>query len=59
MNDLAAFAPRQAEALQLSYFGGLNHDEIALALEVSRTAVKREAMALAAMIDFDDGRLIS
>ncbi len=33
LNDLAAFAPRQAEALQLSYFGGLNHGEIAIALE--------------------------
>ncbi len=40
-----AFAPRQAEALQLSYFGGLNHDEIAVALEVSPTTVKRDLKA--------------
>jgi len=45
LQDLAAFAPRQAEALQLSYFGGLNHDEIALALEVSPTTVKRDLKA--------------
>ncbi len=45
LNDLAAFAPRQAEALQLSYFGGLNHDEIAVALEVSPTTVKRDLKA--------------
>ncbi len=45
LKDLAAFAPRQAEALQLSYFGGLNHDEIALALEVSATTVKRDLKA--------------
>ncbi len=42
LNDLAAFAPRQAEALQLAYFGGLTHDEIAIALEVSPTTVKRD-----------------
>ncbi len=39
---LAAFAPRQAEAVQLSYFGGLNFDEIAVVLEVSSTTVKRD-----------------
>ena len=45
LKDLAAFAPRQAEALQLSYFGGLNHDEIAVALEISPTTVKRDLKA--------------
>ncbi len=45
LKDLAAFAPRQAEALQLSYFGGLNQGEIAIALEVSPTTVKRDLKA--------------
>ncbi len=45
LKSLATFAPRQAEALNLSYFGGLNHDEIALALEVSPTTVKRDLKA--------------
>ncbi len=45
LKDFAAFAPRQAEALQLSYFGGLNHDEIAVALGISPTTVKRDLTA--------------
>ena len=45
LKDLAAFAPRQAEALQLSYFGGLNHGEIAVALAISPTTVKRDLKA--------------
>jgi RNA polymerase sigma-70 factor, ECF subfamily len=45
LTDLAGFAPRQAEAVQLSYFGGLNFDEIALALEVSPVTVKRDLKA--------------
>ena len=42
LNQLAGFAPRQAEAIQLSYFGGLTFDEIALALEVSPATVQRD-----------------
>lgn len=42
LTALARFAPRQAEAIQLSYFGGLTFDEIALALEVSPATVQRD-----------------
>src|SRR5262245_12570189 len=45
LDELASFAPRQAEAVQLSYFGGLTFDEIALALEVSPVTVKRDLKA--------------
>lgn len=45
LNDLASFAPRQAEAVQLSYFGGLTFDEIALALQVSPVTVQRDLKA--------------
>ncbi len=45
LKDLAAFAPRQAEALHLSFFGGLNHEEIAVVLEISPTTVKRDLKA--------------
>ncbi len=45
LDELAGFAPRQAEAVQLSYFGGLTFDEIALALEVSPVTVKRDLKA--------------
>jgi RNA polymerase sigma-70 factor (ECF subfamily) len=42
LEELAAFAPRQARAVELSYFAGLTFDEIALALEVSPVTVKRD-----------------
>lgn len=45
LDELASFAPRQADAVQLSYFGGLTFDEIALALEVSPVTVKRDLKA--------------
>jgi RNA polymerase sigma factor (TIGR02999 family) len=45
LTELVAFAPRQAEAVQLSYFGGLTFDEIALALEVSPATVQRDLKA--------------
>jgi RNA polymerase sigma factor (TIGR02999 family) len=45
LDELASFAPRQAETVQLSYFGGLTFDEIALALEVSPVTVKRDLKA--------------
>ncbi len=45
LSDLATFAPRQAEVVHLSYFGGLSHDETAAALEVSPTTVRRDLKA--------------
>ena len=42
LEELAAFAPRQAQAVELSYFGGLSFDEIALALSISPVTVKRD-----------------
>ncbi len=42
LKDLADFAPRQCKAIELSYFGGLTFDQIALALEVSPVTVKRD-----------------
>ncbi|MFY9822218.1 MAG: sigma-70 family RNA polymerase sigma factor [Thermoanaerobaculia bacterium] len=45
LTELASFAPRQAEAIQLSYFGGLTFDEVALALEVSPATVQRDLKA--------------
>ncbi len=42
LKGLATFAPRQAEAVQLSYFGGLTFEEIALVQEVSPATVKRD-----------------
>jgi RNA polymerase sigma factor (TIGR02999 family) len=45
LQDLAGFAPRQAQAVELSYFGGLSFDEIALALDISAVTVKRDLKA--------------
>ncbi len=45
LEDLAAFAPRQSEALQLSYFGGLTLEEIATVVGVSAITVRRDLKA--------------
>ncbi len=45
LEDLASFAPRQSDALQLSYFGGLNLEEIATVLGVSVITVRRDLKA--------------
>ncbi len=45
LTELASFAPRQHEAIQLSYFAGLTFDEIAVALEVSPATVQRDLKA--------------
>lgn len=42
LKELAEFAPRQSQAIELSYFGGLTFDEIASVLEVSAATVKRD-----------------
>ncbi len=42
LKDLATFAPRQCKVVELSYFGGLTFDQIALALGISATTVKRD-----------------
>ena len=42
LKELTGFAPRQSKAIQLSYFGGLTFDEIAVALEISPATVKRD-----------------
>ncbi len=42
---LGKFAPRQAEFVQLSYFGGLTFDEIADLAKVSPATVKRDLKA--------------
>lgn len=45
LKELAAIAPRQSEALKLSYFGGLTLEEIAAVLEVSVITVRRDLKA--------------
>ena len=42
LQGLARLDPRKAKTIELSYFGGLTFDEIAEALEVSPTTVKRD-----------------
>lgn len=42
MKRLAELDPRQAEVIELHYFGGCTLDETAKVLEVSRTTVKNE-----------------
>lgn len=42
MTELAGFDPRKAEVVELHYFGGLNYDEIAEALGLSRTTVSQD-----------------
>ena len=45
LKELALFAPRQHEAVELSYFGGLTFDEIAVVLRISPVTVKRDLKA--------------
>ena len=45
LEDLASFAPRQSEAVKLSYFAGLNLEEIAAVLGVSPITVRRDLKA--------------
>ncbi|HXS14065.1 MAG TPA: ECF-type sigma factor [Acidobacteriaceae bacterium] len=42
LNQLARFDPRQAEILELHFFGGLTFEEIAANLSVSPRTVKRD-----------------
>jgi RNA polymerase sigma-70 factor, ECF subfamily len=42
LTRLAEFDPRKSEILELRYFGGLNNDEVAEALGVSRATVQRD-----------------
>ncbi len=42
LTELAAFDPRQAQIVELRYFGGLSEQEVAEVLAVSRSTVTRE-----------------
>ncbi len=42
LKELTSFAPRQSKVVELSYFGGLTFEQIALSLEVSPATVKRD-----------------
>jgi RNA polymerase sigma factor (TIGR02999 family) len=42
LRDLAAVEPRQAEIVELRYFGGLSEAEVATLLSISRATVTRE-----------------
>ena len=42
IDELAEADPRKAEAVVLSYFGGLTYDEVAAALDVSPATAKRD-----------------
>jgi RNA polymerase sigma factor (TIGR02999 family) len=42
LRDLAAFHPRKSKVVELKFFGGLNTDEIAEALQVSPQTVLRD-----------------
>jgi RNA polymerase sigma-70 factor, ECF subfamily len=42
LEHLAQLDPRQTRIVELHFFGGLNFDEIALALDVSDRAIKRD-----------------
>lgn len=42
LSELAALDARQAEAVELRFFGGLTIDEVAAAMDISAATVKRE-----------------
>jgi RNA polymerase sigma-70 factor (ECF subfamily) len=45
LTELAAVAPRQAQIVELRYFGGMSEQEVAVVLELSRATVTREWQA--------------
>lgn len=42
LDRLASFAPRQAQVVELRFFGGMTEEEVAVHLEVGRRTVKRD-----------------
>jgi RNA polymerase sigma factor (TIGR02999 family) len=42
LESLAMLDPRKARVVELKYFGGLNHDEIAEVLKISTITVRRD-----------------
>lgn len=42
LNELAVFGPRQAQIVELHFFGGMTFEEIAAFLDISRSTVIRE-----------------
>ena len=42
LERLAALDPRKAQVVELKYFGGLNYDEMAEVLKISRVTVRRD-----------------
>ncbi len=42
LESLARLDPRKARVVELKYFGGLNHDEIAEVLKISAITVRRD-----------------
>jgi len=50
LDALAGFEPRQAQMVELRFFGGLTVDEIADALEVSEATVRRDWRAARAWL---------
>lgn len=42
LETLAALDPRKARVVELKYFGGLNHDEIAEVMKISSVTVRRD-----------------
>jgi RNA polymerase sigma-70 factor (ECF subfamily) len=42
LEQLSALDPRKGEIVELKYFGGLNYDEIAEVLKISRITVRRD-----------------
>jgi RNA polymerase sigma factor (TIGR02999 family) len=50
LNDLAAIDPRQAQIVELKYFGGLSEQDVATVLSLSRATVTREWQAARAWL---------
>lgn len=42
LDALAEFDPRKAKIIELTYFGGMTHDEVAASLDISATTVNRD-----------------
>jgi RNA polymerase sigma-70 factor (ECF subfamily) len=45
LNELAGLDPRQAEIVELRYFGGLTEEEVATGMKLSPVTIRREVAA--------------
>jgi RNA polymerase sigma-70 factor, ECF subfamily len=58
LTQLATFDQRKSEIIELCFFGGLNNDEVAEALGISRATVQRDLRLARAWLKLELSRSV-